>query len=243
METQSRFGRRSIMKKLKEYKTKPLPVDEILLRWRKSVPSAIIEKQIQLSSRRKFMGQSVALLSALSLPAAVSAKTSVSNKSLTSTWLTILDVQNHLFPSKYSKDNKILSPGAQDFNAVGYLKVMLNTPDADEDEREFIIKGVSWLDGIADSMYGKAFSQLNAQRREHVIKRISLSDTGESWLSTLLRYIFEALLTDPVYGGNKNKMGWTWLEHQAGFPLPPKNKRYWLLTDKSNIKNKFKGAS
>jgi gluconate 2-dehydrogenase gamma chain len=52
---------------------------------------------------------------------------------------------------------------------------------------------------------------------------------GKQWISTILRYILEALLTDPIYGGNPNAIGWKWLDHQPGFPRPPANKRYYLL--------------
>ena len=51
-------------------------------------------------------------------------------------------------------------------------------------------------------------------------------DGGENWLSTLLLYIFEALLTDPVYGGNPNGIGWKWLGHNPGLPRPTADKRY-----------------
>jgi len=45
----------------------------------------------------------------------------------------------------------------------------------------------------------------------------------------LLTYILEALLTDPVYGGNPNGIGWTWLQHQPGFPTPTEDKKYYKL--------------
>jgi gluconate 2-dehydrogenase gamma chain len=48
-------------------------------------------------------------------------------------------------------------------------------------------------------------------------------------LSLLLYYIFEALLSDPVYGGNPGGIGWQWLEHQPGFPRPPADKIYGNL--------------
>jgi gluconate 2-dehydrogenase gamma chain len=45
-------------------------------------------------------------------------------------------------------------------------------------------------------------------------------------LSSLLKYIFEALLTDPIYGGNPNSMGWEWLDHTPGQPRPNPANRY-----------------
>ena len=39
-------------------------------------------------------------------------------------------------------------------------------------------------------------------------------------------YIFEALLSDPVYGGNPEGIGWRWLGHRPGFPRPNQRNRY-----------------
>ena len=43
---------------------------------------------------------------------------------------------------------------------------------------------------------------------------------GELWISTLIVYLLEALLCAPAYGGNPEAIGWHWLGHQPGFPLP-----------------------
>jgi len=223
-------------------------VSAILSAWGNDVSAAVIVKQKQLTSRRMFLGQSVGLVSAVAMPAYVSAKMKnaqvekyeVENNILTQPWLTLAEVQEHLFPRtvevKHNKKNNDFSPGAKDINAIGYLYTMLHTTDADVDERKFILKGVSWLDGMADTMVGAPFTKLDTQDRERVLKKICASDTGETWLSTLLRYIFEALLTDPVYGGNTGSKGWQWLEHQPGFPRPPENKMYWLLDGKKSEK-------
>lgn len=61
------------------------------------------------------------------------------------------------------------------------------------------------------------------------MRGISASRAGNNWLNTLINYLYEAMLSPPSYGGNPNGIGWTWLEHQAGFPLPPAGKRYFEL--------------
>jgi gluconate 2-dehydrogenase gamma chain len=76
---------------------------------------------------------------------------------------------------------------------------------------------------------GRSFLALDDEQQELVLRDIAESDAGENWLSTLLTYLFEALLTDPVYGGNPGGIGWKWLQHVPGFPRPPLDKRYWLL--------------
>ena len=42
----------------------------------------------------------------------------------------------------------------------------------------------------------------------------------------VMYYLAEALMLDPVYGGNPDMIGWKWLEHQAGFPRPVAGKTY-----------------
>jgi len=196
-----------------------------------------------LSSRRHFFKQTTGLMVGMSFSATVMAKNK-SKDSLSQTsnepWLTISEVQEHLFPRTVTINN-LPSPGAKDINAIGYLQTMLHLPSADKEETDFIIKGVGWLNGVANNQTGKPFIKLNDKQRERVLKKISASEAGENWLSTLIRYIFEALLADPVYGGNTKQLGWQWLKHQAGYPQPPKNKKYWMLKRKLIIKDMYSG--
>jgi len=213
-------------------------IKELLSAWDKETPGSVIKKQKKLSARRLFMTQSMGLMGSLAMPKALMAKNKSNlkaNNKLKQPWLTLSEVQEHLFPRTESKNESSFSPGAKDINAINYLQTMLSVPDADMDEREFIIKGVGWLDGVANNMAGHSFVKLNDTKREKVLKKISESQSGANWLSTLLRYIFEALLTDPVYGGNTNKVGWQWLEHQPGFPRPPENKKYWMLRNINQV--------
>jgi len=217
------------VKKFKNKRSLALSTKEILQAWNEDIPQDIILKQKKRSSRRDFFFQSTALAGSLALSQTVLSKSKKNGSNLKQPWLTISEVQNHLFPRVGHLTEKGSSPSANDINAIGYLQLILNTPDADPDEREFVIKGTTWLDGMANNMIGKPFIKLNKDERERVLRKISESESGESWLSTLLRYIFEALLTDPVYRGNTNQVGWQWLEHQPGFPRPSANKKYWLL--------------
>ncbi len=222
---------------MKRFKTSTTNIKKMLAQWDAEVPESVLQQQKQRQSRRVFLGQSVALIGGVATATLVSAKGQTKDQVKTSSkqaisepWLTVSAVQEHLFPRTTGDQ---ASPGASDVHALEYLQAMLNTPDADSDEHDFIIKGVSWLDGVANNLVGHPFIKLNKADRERVLKKISTSTSGENWLSMLLNYIFEALLTDPVYGGNTNKTGWQWLEHQAGFPRPPENKKYWLLNKKT----------
>lgn len=142
---------------------------------------------------------------------------------LSEPWQTLSAVQEHLFPAE--KD----SPGASDIQALNYLRNMMMTPDFDKEEAVLIHNGVGWLNDLTKQQYAEKFIQLNAEAKEIMLRRIENSKVGSRWLSSLLTYIFEALLTDPVYGGNPEGIGWSWLQHQPGYPTPTEDKKYFKL--------------
>ncbi len=135
-------------------------------------------------------------------------------------WPVIDAVQQHLFPAEAN------APGAKQINALGYLQFVVTDATLDETDRQFIIRGAGWLQDISQQMLQRPFVALNAEQREQVLQKIAASEAGENWLSTLLLYIVEALLTDPVYGGNVDQLGWKWLQHTPGFPRPPADKTF-----------------
>jgi len=199
--------------------------------WDAELPKSILRNQQKLCDRRAFLSQITAIsTTAALLPAIALAENRHSTAEITDTpfltqqpWKTFAAVQEHLFP--VTKD----SPGAGDINATLYLKSMLYTPDMEKENREFIINGIGWLNAMSNEMKGKPFIQLPEQDREIVLRRIEKSRAGQSWLATLLLYTIEALLADPVYGGNPHGIGWKWLQHQPGFPRPPEDKMYYKL--------------
>ena len=135
-------------------------------------------------------------------------------------WGIIEAVQDQLFPSEPQ------APGARELNALDYLKWVVGDAGVDEKERQFILSGVDWLEDMSRQVYEKGFLELNGEQQDQLLKRIASSDAGENWLATLLLYLFEALLTDPIYGGNPDAIGWRWLGHRPGFPRPSAANRY-----------------
>ncbi len=130
-------------------------------------------------------------------------------------------VQEHLFPK--SPD----SPGAADINATAYLENAITAPGIDPDSRNTIVNGVSRVQDASRERFDVAFNNLEYQQREQLLRYLAdKTRWGRAWLSLVLYYIFEALLSDPVYGGNPGEIGWRWLEHQAGFPRPPADRIY-----------------
>ncbi len=177
-------------------------------------------------SRRRFIQGMAALSAGLlapSLPGWAALKNSGTSEADKEPWHTLAAVQNHLFPSEAD------SPGAREINATSYLRDYLAEEDTDAEERDFILSGPAWLNDLALKQYHKRFPKLDESQREELLRRISRSNAGENWLSLLLLYIFEALLSAPVYGGNPNGIGWRWLQHQPGFPQPDAAHTYQQL--------------
>lgn len=126
----------------------------------------------------------------------------------------LLHSSYHLFP--HSK----LGPGAIDISISSYLAQVLKDERILEEDRAYFLKGAKWLEESAYEEYDNSFLNLNTLEKENLLQKISKQKWGENFIYTSLSYIFEALLSSPVYGSNKNELGWKWLEHSAGFPQP-----------------------
>ena len=144
-------------------------------------------------------------------------------------WLTLDATLNQLLPESAT------GPSASDINATAYLYQIMTVQPTEQEEKDFILKGVGWLNGYAKSEKKRAFSTLSFNEKEQLLQGISKSRAGSNWLNTLLGYIFQAMLAPPAYGGNPKGLGWQWLEHKAGFPLPEKGQRYFELPPRANI--------
>lgn len=138
-----------------------------------------------------------------------------------SQWQTLAVVQAHLLPSEKE------APGAVDVNATAYLQWVLSDPGLDGDRRQFIADGVVRLEKLSLESAGKGFRDLAEAERESVLRQMERQ--GGAWIADVLNYLFEALLTDPVYGANPEGIGWKWLGHTPGYKRPPASKRYFLL--------------
>ena len=176
-------------------------------------------------NRREFIalflkaGGFVSISSSLACFYKLSNKTSPLNLSQEKT---LSKVQEHLFPSTGD------SPGATDINALSYLHFVLSDPSIDDRDKRLIINGTNWLESFVDHKKKKPFKNLNFKEREDILQEINQELWGEDWLSSLLKYIMEALLSDPIYGSNPEGIGWKWLEHEPGLPRPDKKYSYEL---------------
>jgi len=148
----------------------------------------------------------------------------------TDPWLTIDAVFDHLLPKSTN------GPSAKELRVLTYLYNVVHQQPTEQNEIDFIFKGVGWLNGFTKKQLDKNFVALTQAEKETMLRGISRSTAGENWLNNLLGYIFEAMLSPPVYGGNPEGIGWEWLDHQAGFPLPKAGQRYYELPKRSIVR-------
>lgn len=174
--------------------------------------------------RRTFLSGTAGFIATLLLSPVIARTVKSHASALTEDpWQTLSVVQDHLFPSEAD------APGAKEINAISYLRNMLADPVTDTDEKEFILNGVKWLNELAVERHEAVFVDLPQLQQSALLRQISKTTAGRNWVSRLLSYLLEALLSDPVYGGNPGDIGWKWLEHRPGYPRPPMNKRYYDL--------------
>jgi len=203
-------------------------------------PNFIIdkEKQQQKLSRRGVLKSAAAIAATSAIPSFKLAAQDIENLlklSKTDPWLTLNATLNHLLP-KSKISGATLDISAEQINAFAYLYQVMTVQPTAQDEKDFILKGVGWLNSYAQSEKNNSFAALEFTDKEQLLRGISQSRAGQNWLNTLLGYIFQAMLSPPSYGGNTAGIGWQWLEHKAGFPLPEKGQRFFELPPRAKAK-------
>jgi len=123
-------------------------------------------------------------------------------------------VLNDLFPPSKSV------PGIKKLNTIGYFQGVMQDRRIEKEEREFIANGIAWLNEACLKEHKKRYWSLSHEQREKILKKISLLKWGDNWLRSVMSYLFESMLCDPVYGANADMSGWKWLEHTPGHPRP-----------------------
>jgi len=125
-------------------------------------------------------------------------------------YLTLEAIISHFFPSIGHL------PSAQEFGAMEFLDSTIYHRTFDRDIRDFIIRGAESF--IRESR--GAFLKYNQIERERVLREFESSSIGGDWLSRIMILSMEALLSDPIYGGNIRESGWRALDIDEGKPQP-----------------------
>lgn len=138
-------------------------------------------------------------------------------------WRLIDALQQRLLPSEPDRPG---APGAKEINALAYLQWVVADAKLDAEERAFLLRGAGWLEDLCLQRLGRGFVSLSPAEQDQMLSEVAQSAAGENWINSQLSYLLEALLSDPIYGGNRAEQGWRWLGHRPGFPRPNRDTCY-----------------
>ena len=121
-------------------------------------------------------------------------------------------VQEVLFPKG------LKAPSASEFGATAYLLNVSTHPSFWAEDLKFLTYGAELL--IKEK---SNFLSMTPKEQDEALRDfVNNNPKGKNWVSLLLFYTLEALFSDPIYGGNKNELGWKWVQHNTGQPQPKK---------------------
>ncbi len=188
----------------------------------KKIASHSKDKNTRVSvSRRRFLQYIFAAGAYTQLPLWYSCQREDTEKPLNYEQMyTLVAVQNILFPQTEP------GPGAIDVRAEEHFLWFIGDRRQDPEEIAYLIKGLNRMMDFSKDEYGKKFTDISPGEQVQLVVKASRTSWGENWLSAILTLIFEALLSHPVYGYNRQGNGWKWLEHIPGKPEPDEKNKY-----------------
>lgn len=124
-------------------------------------------------------------------------------------------------------------PGARETGVVTYIGRALKGAYA-ADIRTYRI-GAARLDTAAQSSFGRNFSILRGEEQDQLLTALEAGTLsampgvrGAQFFATLRRHVMEGVLSDPVYGGNRDFAGW----RAVGYPGP---RRHFTASEQTSI--------
>lgn len=128
------------------------------------------------------------------------------------TLLVLDEVLNIIFPKTSTM------PSAKEFKALEYLIKNISHKTFEDEDKTLI------LDGTKDfiSSFPEFLTLKNNEKKELIFEIIKSNEYAKSWVSKITYYGIEAMLSDPIYGGNFNQIAWKSINHAVGIPQPLK---------------------
>ena len=109
-----------------------------------------------------------------------------------------------------------LLPGAVEAGVPEYLDQWL-AHRSFQLVRKYMAHGARHLDGTARKEHGKPFSGCTGEQQDAILKTFAGGDfkagkfDGNVFFRQLMELTLEGYLSDPKYGGNRNRAGWRWI--------------------------------
>jgi hypothetical protein len=103
-------------------------------------------------------------------------------------------------------------PGAAETEAAGYVERVLEGERLGS-RRPLFVQGLERLQELALQAYGLAFAACAPAEQDEVLGRLqeSAHPLHRTFFQELVRLVLEGFLCDPVHGGNRGGLGWSYL--------------------------------
>ena len=161
---------------------------------------------MQTITRRTFIASSILAGTALALMP----QGCVQSKIKIDLFKTLEAVQQVLFPQGLD------APSAKEYGATAYLANVSTHSSFLASDLHFLKRGAQELMNEYPN-----FLTLSPKEQDETLRTfVDEHEIGQNWVSFVLYFSIEALLADPIYGGNRNESGWKWLKHNTGLPQP-----------------------
>jgi gluconate 2-dehydrogenase gamma chain len=111
-------------------------------------------------------------------------------------------------------------PGAADLGVPGYVDRALSDPRMSHVKEDFI-RGLEALMRRGQRQFAKPFSQLTATEQDTLLTAFKNGPQGSGeahWYELLVVLTMEGALSDPSYGGNKDRKGWALIGFETSEP-------------------------
>jgi gluconate 2-dehydrogenase gamma chain len=115
-------------------------------------------------------------------------------------------------------------PGARDAGVLNYIDLAL--AGAYVDLQDFYRRGLAQLDAHCRKTYGEPFVRLAVAQQDTVIGALEEGKaskfswpTAQAFFNTVRTHTMEGMFADPIYGGNKDFVGWRLIGFPGGQPL------------------------
>jgi gluconate 2-dehydrogenase gamma chain len=174
--------------------------------------------------RVSFFGGSMVLLGSCSREPATAKKSEQAiAPPLTSSHVTFTDAEYEAMAAAceriFPRDEDV---GAADLGVPGYVDRALSDQRMSHVKDDFV-RGLEALMRRAQSQHGQPFQKLSADLQDSLITSFKNSprNSGEAHFYELLVVLtMEGALSDPSYGGNKDRKGWALIGFETSEPPP-----------------------
>lgn len=127
-------------------------------------------------------------------------------------YVVLNDILDTIFPKTTTM------PSAKEFNAIQYLISNINHKTFLKEDKDLLLQG-----SIDFKSSFPEFFTLQANEKLIFLQDIQKNNSyAKNWLSKIVYYGIEAMLSDPIYSGNTKEIAWKSINHKVPYPRPLK---------------------